>query len=197
MTFTKRKSPRLQSFDYNSVAGYFITICTRDRKCLLSRVVGTGVPDCPRIELTEYGMIAEKYIKKLDAFYDHLSIESYVIMPNHIHILLFLNRNGQNADETQQNGQRTPVPTITMANSANSKQNGQSRTPVPTVKRANSAYSQFVSTFKRFCNKDFGENIWQARSYDHIIRDREDLEKHLLYIYENPMKWYFDELFSE
>ena len=44
----KRKTPRYQSFDYNSSGVYFITICTQNRRCILSRIVGTGVPDCPR-----------------------------------------------------------------------------------------------------------------------------------------------------
>ena len=54
-----------------------------------------------------------------------------------------------------------------------------------------------MSTFKRFCNKECGENIWQYRSYAHIIRNREDYEEHLRYIYENPMRWQFDELYVD
>jgi REP element-mobilizing transposase RayT len=164
----KRKSPRLQDFDYNNVGVYFITICTQDRRCILSHIVGTGVLDCPKIKLTKYGEIAEKYITQLNDFYSHISVESYVIMPNHIHILLFI------------------------------KDSGQSRTPVPTnIERANSVCSQFVSTFKRFCNKEYGENIWQARFNDHIIRNRDDYEEHVKYIYENPIRWYYDELYTE
>ena len=170
----KRKTPRYQSFDYNSVGVYFITICTQNRRCILSRIVGTGVLDCPQIELTQYGEIADKYIKQLNDFYEHLSVEKYVIMPNHIHFLLWVKENKNKTD------------------------NGQSRTPVPTnIERANNACSQFVSTFKRFCNKEYGENIWQARFNDHIIRNRDDYEEHVKYIYENPIRWYYDELYTE
>ena len=170
----KRKTPRYQSFDYNRVGVYFITICTQSRRPILSRIVGTGVLDCPRVELTRYGKIADKYIKQLNDFYDHLSIEAYVIMPNHIHLLLCVKENKKTT------------------------QNGQSRTPVPTnVERTNTTCSQFVSTFKRFCNKEYGENIWQARFNDHIIRNREDYEEHVKYIYENPIRWYYDELYTE
>ena len=170
-----RKTPRYQSFDYN-VGVYFITICTQNRQNILSRIVGTGVPDCPEIctktDLTKHGKIADKYIKQLNEFYDYLSVEEYVIMPNHIHLLLWVKENKTS--------------------------NGQSRTPVPTnVERANSACSRFVSTFKRFCNKECGENIWQGRFNDHIIRNREDYEKHVKYIHENPMRWYYDELYTE
>ena len=170
----KRKTPRYQSFDYNSVGVYFITICTQNRRCILSRIVGTGVLDCPQTKLSEFGKIADKYIKQLDSFYDYLSVESYVIMPNHIHLLLWIKESKFKNDD------------------------GQSGTPVPTnVEKSNSRCSQFVSTFKRFCNKEYGENIWQPRFYDHIIRNREDYEKHMKYIYENPMRWYYDELYTE
>ncbi len=170
----KRKTPRYQGFDYNSVGVYFITICTQNRRCLLSRIVGTGVPDCPRPQLTTYGEIADKYIKQLNDFYTHLSVEEYVIMPNHIHLLLWVKGN---------NGGSV---------------NGQSRTPVPTnVERANNSCSQFVSTFKRFCNKEYGENICQSRFNDHIIRNREDYEEHVKYIYENPIRWHYDKLYTE
>ena len=88
-----RKTPRHQSFDYNSIGAYFITICTQNRRCILSRVVGTGVLDCPQSELTRYGKIADKYIKQLNDFYNHLSVKEYVIMPNHIHLLLWVKEN--------------------------------------------------------------------------------------------------------
>ena len=179
----KRKTPRCQGFDYNSVGAYFITICTQDRRCVLSHIVGTGVLDCPRphpqtnnvhLELTTYGEIADKYIRQLNDFYDHLSIEDYVIMPNHIHLLLCVKEN--------------------MCGGMSEK--GQSGTPVPTnIERANSACSRFVSTFKRFCNKEYGGNIWQARFNDHIIRNCDDYDRHMNYIRENPIRWYCDELY--
>ena len=63
--------------------------------------------------------------------------------------------------------------------------------------KRNSVPSRFVSTFKRFCNKEYGVNIWQYRSNDHIIRNRQNYDEHLRYIYENPMRWYYDELYAE
>ena len=161
-----RKTTRLKGADYNRNQVVFLTICMKDRKCILSRIVGTGVLDGPQIELTRYGKIAEKYIHQLNNFYDDLSVESYVIMPNHIHIMLWVK----------------------------GTENGPSRTPVPTVQ--NSVPSRFVSTFKRFCNKEYGMNIWQYRSNDHIIRNRQDYEEHLRYIHENPTRWLYDELYT-
>ena len=62
---------------------------------------------------------------------------------------------------------------------------GPSGRPVPT----NSVVSKFVGTFKRFCNRHYGENIWQSRSFDHIIRGKEDYLNVWSYIDNNAAKW--------
>ncbi|MBR2849572.1 MAG: hypothetical protein IKB84_00880, partial [Clostridia bacterium] len=85
-----RNTTRLKGADYNRNQAVFLTICTKERRCVLSRIVGTGVLDGPQIELTKYGQIADKYIRQLNGFYDDLSVESYVIMPNHIHVMLWV-----------------------------------------------------------------------------------------------------------
>ena len=184
----KRKRIRLRGADYNAPGAYFITICTKEKRCLLSRIVGTGVLDGPheqplefdgvQVQLTRYGQIAEKHLLSMSRFYENLKVEKYVIMPNHIHMLIFLSPRA--LPEAQNGPSRTP------------DQNGPSGTPVPTVQ--NSVISRFVSTFKRFCNKEYGENIWQARSYDHIIRNQKDYEEHANYISFNPMRWNKDHL---
>ncbi len=66
-----------------------------------------------------------------------------------------------------------------------SKSGGSSGTPTPT----NNVISKFVSTFKRFCNKEYGENIWQKSFHDHIIRGDEDYNKIWGYIDTNELKW--------
>ena len=45
MPYFKRKQLRLPHYDYSAPGCYFITICTKDRKCILSRIsVGVDVP---------------------------------------------------------------------------------------------------------------------------------------------------------
>ena len=72
--------------------------------------------------------------------------------------------------------------------------NGSSKAPTPT---ANEMIPHIISTFKRFCAKEIGENIFQRGYFDHIIRNREDYEKHVKYIYENPIKWQYDCFYAE
>ena len=72
-----------------------------------SNVVGVGVPDDPKkihIKLTTYGEIIEKQIKDINKIYNDIRIENYIIMPNHVHMIIELTR--------QENGSsRTPTPT--------------------------------------------------------------------------------------
>ena len=167
----ERKNIRWDKHDYSHPGEYMITVCTKDMKQILSKItvgtsqtVGTGVLDRPYIQLTHYGQIADKYINQLNDFYKNVNVIKYVIMPNHIHLLICVYNNGQ------------------------------SRTPVPT--RQNSIISRFVSTFKRFCNKEYGFNPWQGRFHDHIIRNRDDYEQISKYIYENPINWETDEFYN-
>ena len=98
MNLPQRKQNRLENYDYSQNGAYFITICTHNRKQILSDIiVGTGVPDCPKIKLLKYGEIADKYIKQLNDFYDDISVDKYVVMPDHIHLLLNV-QNGQSGD---------------------------------------------------------------------------------------------------
>ena len=88
MELPKRKPTRLKNFDYSKSGAYFITICTKNRKQLLGKIVGYGDFDVPHMNLSEYGEILDKYIKLMNNKYLHLKIDKYIIMPNHLHLIL-------------------------------------------------------------------------------------------------------------
>ena len=159
----KRKHPRLSDYDYSTPGAYFITICTQDRMRILSKIsVGTPVPGCPQepgVELLPHGKVADKYIRHMHTFYEYMSVDQYVIMPDHIHLLVRIS--------------------------------GHPGRGVPTK---TSAVAQFVGTFKRYCNKEYGKNIWQSRYYDHVIRNQQDYNEIAEYIANNPKKWAMDKL---
>ena len=52
--------------------------------------------------------------------------------------------------------------------------------------------SRLVKQMKGYITKQIGVSIWQKLFYDHVIRNREDYEEHIKYIYENPLKWYYE-----
>lgn len=92
----KRKYNRLKNFDYSTNGAYFITICTKDRKCVLSNItVGEGfhaLPQCalPQNILAPIGIEIEKTIKYINNNYKNVFIDKYIIMPNHIHLIVVL-----------------------------------------------------------------------------------------------------------
>ena len=99
----KRINNRLVEFDYSQNGAYFVTICTKDRECILSEVVGGGVLDAPQMQLTKYGIIVDNQIKEINDTYTNLNIDKYVIMPNHVHLIVVVcHENGTS---------RTPSPT--------------------------------------------------------------------------------------
>ena len=84
-----RKHPRLKDFDYSSAAAYFLTLCTDKRAEILCRIVGRddlGAP--PDIILSDAGKVAEKYIRAIPSAYENVIVDKYVIMPNHVHLLI-------------------------------------------------------------------------------------------------------------
>ena len=88
----RRKHPRLKEFDYSSNGAYFVTVCTDNRRSILSRIaVGRDDPGAPPcIRLTNIGAVVEKYILSIPNHYHSITVDKYVIMPNHIHLLLVI-----------------------------------------------------------------------------------------------------------
>ena len=83
----KRKQLRLKAYDYSTDGAYYLTICTAERKCLLSEIT-VDKQGVAAVQLTGLGAIAESFIKTIPG------IDKYVIMPNHIHMII-LKTNGK------------------------------------------------------------------------------------------------------
>ena len=89
--YPKRKHPRLKNYDYSQNGCYFVTVCTKGKKHLLGHInVGRDAHIPPSTELSETGIAAEKYIQNINRVYANVSVEKYVIMPNHIHFLILI-----------------------------------------------------------------------------------------------------------
>ena len=89
MNLPKRKPNRLPGFDYSTPGAYFITICTQNRKPILGKIVGGGNLDAPKVHLSKAGTIARRYILSANQILG-LSIDKFVIMPNHIHLIVMV-----------------------------------------------------------------------------------------------------------
>ena len=165
----ERKKNRLNQYDYSQNGGYFLTICTKDRRCILSTIVGGGVLDAPLIRLSEYGSVVDRQIREMNDHYPDIQTEKYVIMPNHVHLIVRISRDWYSA------------------------QSGPSGTPAPT----NAVIPAYISTLKRLCNRRIGGNIWQRSYHDHIIRTESDYEMIWEYIDSNPAGWQQDCFYTE
>ncbi len=86
MEFPQRKPNRLKDFDYSQNGAYFITICVKDKKKLLGEIAAGQ----DTIELSEYGLAVEQAIQGIAQHYSNAAVEKYIIMPNHIHLIIML-----------------------------------------------------------------------------------------------------------
>lgn len=92
MELPKRKRIRMVGYDYSTPARYFVTICTHNKEKMLSKIdVGDDAFIVPMTELTNYGKICDKYLNNINKKYENIEVEKYVIMPNHIHMIVIIN----------------------------------------------------------------------------------------------------------
>lgn len=104
MTLPQRKTVRLKGYDYSLPGAYFITICVEGRRRILSKIsVGEGLAP-PTVHLTAKGKLAKEQIQQIPIRFPTVIVDKYVIMPNHIHLLLTLQTGA---------GGASPSPTIT------------------------------------------------------------------------------------
>ena len=164
----KRKCIRLKDFDYTQAGYYFITICAKDRKSLFWNDVGAtcGRPFEP--SLTKIGKIIDLEINKINCIYENIEINKYVIMPNHVHLIIVLHtENGQSKIDKQESGRPQVAPTI----------------------------SRIIQQFKGSISKQVGFLIWQKSFYEHVIRNEEEYLNIYNYIESNPLKWEEDKYY--
>ena len=144
------------------------------------------------VALSAYGNVIEKYIHLMDNKYNNVFIDHFVIMPNHVHMLIVV----------------SPPPETEQDKTARVSYFGTSQAPYPTEKqvhkttlfgngnRSNEIIPKFISLFKRYCNHEIGYNIWQRRYYDHVIRSYREYVNAYTYIDNNPARWSEDEYYQ-
>ncbi|MGX3021292.1 REP-associated tyrosine transposase [Ursidibacter sp. B-7004-1] len=79
----RRNNMRLPYYNYSQYGCYFVTICTKNRNCLLSNIING------KVQLSEIGVMIEETLKNLLNDYPQSEFSNYVIMPNHLHFIWF------------------------------------------------------------------------------------------------------------
>ena len=173
--FKKRKKMRLPDFDYSKAGYYFVTICVKDRKCLFGEVKGG------EIRLNQFGKIVNQHWLEISATYKNIVLNTYVIMPNHIHGIIIIDEIvgaplvGAR-DQSDRVGTR-PTPTL----------------PDVVGNFKSMVVNSYIEKVKKEDWPKFNKHIFQRTFYDHVIRDEKSLEKIREYIQNNPLQWELDE----
>jgi REP element-mobilizing transposase RayT len=204
----KRKPNRLKDYDYSQSGAYFVTICAKERLCLFGEItVGArlaspavssstfaspvvsalpasvspeSAPSSPIVKLSDIGIIAERELKSITTHYNHVEIDCYVVMPNHIHAVVIISNNCP--DEV-----RGEVPGEAMDEAT-----GEASL-APTVGTLGVVVGGYKSGVSRLC----GFSVWQRNYHDHIIRNEHDYLRICEYIENNPRRWKDDCFYSE
>ena len=163
---------RLRGYDYGANGCYYVTICTKNRVHYFGEIVnvmaGTVVEtdNYPSLRATEIGKIAEKYWIDIPNHFPFVILDQFVIMPNHIHGILFFNKDI----------------TLWQPNKF-----GRQSQNLGAIIRG------FKSSLKRYANENNIDFEWQGRFHDRIIRDNNGLNNVRNYIFNNPQNWNEDD----
>jgi putative transposase len=200
------ESARLTVWDYSTPGYYFVTVCTNDRKCILSEIKdGTVI-------LTPIGEIVKEEWERTGSIRKNVSIHEFVIMPNHLHGIVQIE--SQNPVETPWHGVSTTATGVsttatgvsTMATGVSTMAIGVSTNNIGNTAKSNSKPSNWktgvlgaiigqfkIQATKRTRHSGFSNFQWQPRFHDHIIRDNHELFRIRQYIRDNPANWDDDE----
>jgi putative transposase len=158
---------RRTGWDYGARGWYFVTICTKGKKCTLADAVRG------KIQLSRVGRIAETKMHELPKHYVNVSVDSFVIMPNHVHAIVVLE--GQHSLSPATKDGTGPVST--------------GRTSIK--------LGDVVGGFKASVSRESRANgisdfAWQGRFYDRILRSNISIGAVRDYIAHNPQNWLKD-----
>ena len=155
------ESARLKNWDYSSDGAYFITIMTKKRECFWGEI------NSGKMILNDLGKIIQHYWDEIPQHFPFIKLDEMIVMPNHIHGILMI---------------ETPKLDVSTINNTNNQKQWKPGT-----------IGVVINQFKRICtinsrkiNPDFG---WQSRFHDHIIRNKNELNRIRKYIKDNPQMW--------
>lgn len=166
-----RQSIRLKGYDYSRNGAYFITVCVQNRICLFGDI------DQGEMILNGAGKMVQNIWDEIPKYYDGIEIDTFQIMPNHIHGIIVIVGAGPRA-----------CPNNGVSQRGLSLPDAMHRFKTLTTKK-------YIDGVKQHHWPPFERKLWQRNYYEHIIRDEQSLHKIREYIMNNPRDWERDELF--
>jgi len=163
-------SIRLQNYDYSSNGFYFITICTKDKKNYFGEIIND------KICLSEIGTIAKTHWFQIPKHFSFVTMDEFVVMPNHVHGIVIINNKGLNKKQYH-------VETQNIASLQEKNTFGPQSNNLASIIRG---YKASVKAYATINQINFS---WQSRFYDHIIRSERSFFSICEYIRNNPRNW--------
>jgi REP element-mobilizing transposase RayT len=190
-------SARATWHDYNGGA-YFITICTRRREHFFGEIVqtmvckddacaSTALTTEPAMQFTEVGRYADELLMNITWHNPYCEIPLWVVMPNHIHAIVFIDIDGANGIH------RDGACTVSTGERWQNKTVNEKMQQISLYKGSLSiAIGSFKSAVTRFTSENGIEFAWQTRFHDRIIRDGNEMSHIAEYIENNVASWNTD-----
>ena len=164
--YRRRNSLRHKTFDYTSAGAYFVTIRAAYGRCSFGQVVDNA------LVLNPLGQIADETWASIAQRRPDVQIDEYVVMPNHVHALLWL----------------VPQP-----HAAQSAGPGKPRRFGDAIAGSLSAllglYKSSVAQQAQRRSLIVDAALWQRNFHDHIVRDDRELQRIRDCVRTNPARW--------
>lgn len=188
--FPNRKSPRAAWHDYNGGI-YHVTICTKNMKHYFGEIIVAGNEE-PQMVLSELGKYAEENLKNITAHYPYAEIPLFVVMPNHIHVIVIID-NAKTPYERRKidaSGWMDGVRPVHPPSVTASPHSTSARPSLDFFKGWLSVtIGGFKSAITKYANQNHISFAWHSRYHDQIIRDQTALNHIANYIENNVAKW--------
>jgi REP element-mobilizing transposase RayT len=172
------KQYRLPNRYYTEADAYFITICTRNREDFFGQIISKAQPQISILEWvldpTPVGRVVQEKICRLTDAFPNAELDSAVVMPNHVHLILWLYSSS------------LAEPSAGLDRDARVRQGLQPLT--------RGSISSIINHFKGAVTKaahqaEHVDFAWQHRFHDHVIREEQSLVTIRNYIAQNPERW--------
>jgi len=184
-----RRSIRLQGYDYSQPGIYFITLCTQNHECLFGEILNG------EMRLNEFGKMTQQCWLEIPHHFPHVKLDEFVIMPDHIHGIIILNDIvGAKNFSPQPSNNFSPQP----SNNFSPQPMSTPQQNITPFRSPSKTIGSIIRGFKIGVTKGFRQNtdiyvVWQRNYYEHIIRNKVELNRMRQYIIDNPKKWKTDE----
>jgi REP element-mobilizing transposase RayT len=169
----RRRSIRLKGYDYAQAGAYFVTICSHGHQCVFGRCLDE------EMALSKFGEVVAACWHDMPRHFQGVELDAFVIMPNHVHGVVVIARDNEGARDNVGATHASPLP----------RPRGPKRQSVAAI------VGSFKSASTRHINKlrgAPGAPVWQRNYYEHVIRNKDGLNRIRGYVLTNPLRWALD-----